>query len=361
MHASSSGIARTLPADADMVISGAGPAGATAAYVAAKRGLRTVLVEKRGPPRDKTCGGLLTRRCVEHVRQTYGCLVPPEVQIAPSPLPLFVAPPSGRAQGFRVPGEDVINVTRRRFDGWLAQLAAEAGAHLLHDTEVIGYRVAADGVTVRVRSGGKEASIRAAHLIGADGVYSPVRAQLSPRPHRSRAYYIQQYMPRAGQLEDAFYLMYRGSVSPIYAYAMPKGDAWCLGIGVHASTPPAFGEGMARFKAWLTDEFGFVDRGVLRSEGYSVPFGNIVFGDGRVLLAGDAAGFCYPPTGEGITFAIQSGAEAATAIAEAGTDALLRYAARMGGVAEACEAAAARTLTLTDEMREARIRTKGGL
>ncbi len=350
-----------LPTDADVVVSGAGPAGATAAYVAASQGLRTVLVEKRGPPRDKTCGGLLTRQCVEHIDAIYGCAVPSEVQVEPSPLPVFVAPPSGRAQGFRVPGENVLNVTRRRFDGWLAEMATSAGARLLRDTEVVGYRADSRGISVRVRSGSHEEVIRAGALIGADGVYSPVRAQLRPRPHANRAYYIQQYHPRDGHLEDWFYLMYRGNVSPIYAYAMRKGDALCLGIGVHTFTPPVFQEGMARFKTWLEEEFGFVDRGVTRSEGYGVPFGSIVFGDGRVLLAGDAAGFCYPPTGEGITFAIQSGAEAATAVAEAGDTPLPQYAARMGTVAETCEAAAARTLTLTDEMRETRIRTKGGL
>ena len=347
--------------DADVVVSGAGPAGSAAAYVAATRGLRTVLLEKRGPPRDKTCGGLLTRSCVEHVHRIFGTDVPREVQIPPSPLPTFVVPPSGRARGFRVPGEDVLNVTRRRFDGWLADRAAEAGADLVRNAEVLGYREHADGLTVLAHAGGKELSLRTDSLVGADGVYSPVRAQLRPRPHADRAYYIQEYVPRTGDLEDAFYLMYRGAVSPIYAYAMPKGDQLCLGIGVHMSTPPTFEEGMARFKAWLAADFDFQDRGVIRKEGYGVPFGNVVFGEGRVFLAGDAAGLCYPPTGEGITFAIQSGAEASEAILGSAADAVARYGARMEKVADAIEAAASRTLGLTDDQRETRIYSKAGL
>lgn len=347
--------------EADVVVAGAGPAGSTAAYVAASAGLRTVLLEKRGPPRDKTCGGLLTRACVGKVRSIYGAEVPEEVQVPPSPLPTFVVPPSGPANGFVVPHEDVLNVTRRRFDGWLASRAVQAGARLLPDHELLGYDPDDHGLVARISGRGGVRTIHTRLLIGADGVYSAVRAQLRPRPHRDRAYYIQEYHPRTGRLEDMFYLLYRGEVSPIYAYAMPKGETMCLGIGVHASVPPTFDVGMARFKAWLAKDFGFEDRGVLHREGYSVPFGNVVFGEGTVLLAGDAAGFCYPPTGEGITFAVESGAEAAKAILQDAEGASDRYASRMRSVAEAVEAAAARTLVMTDTERERRIETKAGL
>lgn len=347
--------------DADVVVSGAGPAGSTAAYAAASAGLQTILVEKRGPPRDKTCGGLLTRTCVDLVRGVYGTEVPGEVQIPPSPLPTYVVPPSGLARGFLVPEEDVLNVTRRKFDGWLAVQAVQAGAELLSNAEVLGYRQEEDGVTVRIADPAGPREIRAKFLVGCDGVYSPVRAQLRPRPHANRAYYIQEYVPRTGGFEDMFYLLYRGEVSPIYAYAMPKGEELCLGIGIHKSVPPTFEEGMARFKAWLASDFGFEDRGVLRREGYGVPFGNVIFGEGRVLLAGDAAGLCYPPTGEGITFAIQSGAEAARAILQGPGALVERYAGGLRKVADSVEAAAARTLVITDAEREHRIETKAGL
>ena len=347
--------------EADVVVVGTGPAGSTAAYLAASAGLRTVLVEKRGPPRDKTCGGLLTRTCAETVRSVYGAEVPEEVQIEPRPLPTYVGPPRGPATGFLVPHADVLNVTRRRFDGWLASEAVRAGARLRPETEFLGYRRDADGVVASLSGPGAARTVRARWLIGADGVYSAVRAQLRPRPHQDRAYYIQEYYPRTGRLEDAFYLLYRGEVSPIYAYAMPKGESLCLGIGVHQSVPPSYDVGMARLKSWLGKDFGFEDRGVRRREGYSVPFGNVVFGDGPVLLAGDAAGFCYPPTGEGITFAVQSGAEAARALLQDAEGAVERYTAQMRRVADAVEAAAARTLVITDAERERRIATKAGL
>ena len=53
--------------------------------------------------------------------------------------------------------------------------------------------------------------------------------------------------------------------------------------------------------------------------GSAIPFGNFVGrpGRGSTLLVGDAAGLVEPLTGEGIAFAVQSGADAAQAIIEA--------------------------------------------
>src|SRR4051812_37292135 len=41
----------------DVIVIGAGPAGATAAEAAARRGLKVALLEKQTLPRHKTCGG----------------------------------------------------------------------------------------------------------------------------------------------------------------------------------------------------------------------------------------------------------------------------------------------------------------
>ncbi len=344
----------------DVVVAGAGPAGGSAAYVAADRGLRTLLLERRGPPRDKTCGGLVTNLCVDFVQKIFGRTVPSEIQIPPSPMPVFVAPPSGRSAGFLVPHEYVLNVTRRGFDGWLARCAEERGADLWRDAEAIRFLPKGDRLVVSVATRDGRTDIETRYLVGADGIHSRIRDQIDPRPFAQRAYYIQEYCPRTGDFEDWFYLMYRGDTSPIYSYVIPKEDLLCLGIGIHKSVAPTYEVGMQRFKGWLAEEFGFRDLGPRRKEGYPVPLGGIHMGKDRVLLAGDAAGFCYPPTGEGITFAVQSGAAAAASVAQ-GRDIGSRYAAEMSKVAAWIEAAASRTLHLTDAEREARIRMKAGL
>ena len=48
----------------DVLVIGAGPAGAAAGYWLAKEGLDVVMVDKRVFPREKTCGDGLTPRAV---------------------------------------------------------------------------------------------------------------------------------------------------------------------------------------------------------------------------------------------------------------------------------------------------------
>ena len=52
-------------------------------------------------------------------------------------------------------------------------------------------------------------------------------------------------------------------------------------------------------------------------EVWPIPYGFSRVGRGSVLLAGDAAGLCNPLSGEGIRWAIESGAAAGEAIATA--------------------------------------------
>ena len=47
--------------DADVVIVGAGPAGATAAYYLAKAGHSVILIDRQSFPRDKVCGDFVAR------------------------------------------------------------------------------------------------------------------------------------------------------------------------------------------------------------------------------------------------------------------------------------------------------------
>src|ERR1039457_3450395 len=53
--------------DADVIIAGAGPAGAIAAYQLAKQGISTIILEKGTFPRYKTCGGGLTHKILTEI------------------------------------------------------------------------------------------------------------------------------------------------------------------------------------------------------------------------------------------------------------------------------------------------------
>src|ERR1700749_4234898 len=51
--------------DADVIVVGAGPSGATTAYYLAQAGLNVLVIEKSKFPRDKVCGDGLTPRAVK--------------------------------------------------------------------------------------------------------------------------------------------------------------------------------------------------------------------------------------------------------------------------------------------------------
>jgi flavin-dependent dehydrogenase len=51
-------------ATCDVLVIGAGPAGATAAFILASRGLQVALLDRTDFPRPKLCGGLMTWKTV---------------------------------------------------------------------------------------------------------------------------------------------------------------------------------------------------------------------------------------------------------------------------------------------------------
>ena len=56
----------------DVIVIGAGPAGAAAAHVAARTGLRVALIDRKTFPREKLCGGLITGRARGHYAEIFG-------------------------------------------------------------------------------------------------------------------------------------------------------------------------------------------------------------------------------------------------------------------------------------------------
>jgi flavin-dependent dehydrogenase len=126
--------------DADVIVVGAGPSGATTAYYLAQAGLNVLLLEKARFPRDKVCGDGLTPRAAK-------TLIGMGVDTGPG---------SGwlRNKGLRVigagmrlelpwpeldsyPGYGLVR-TRASLDETLARRAQAAGARLLEGVTVTG-------------------------------------------------------------------------------------------------------------------------------------------------------------------------------------------------------------------------------
>lgn len=279
---------------------GAGPAGATAARVAAGLGARVALIDKAVFPREKLCGGALTTRATGHLAATHGPL-PPEL-MHPCKAVRFMD--GGRLLAQEQGSLPLALTMRRALDAHLRAGAIAAGAE-----DWTGRRLAelepATG-TVRLDGG---PCLRGAVLIGADGVHSMVaRALLGPAAP----------LQRLGFALEAEVDGPPGAVMELDLTAVPYGYGWdfpkahgrTLGLG---GVQALSGDMLGRFRAWLVARGVDPDR--VRIKGHHLPFGQMRtrIGAGRVVLAGDAAGLVDPVTGEGIAWAVRSGQRAAEA------------------------------------------------
>ena len=154
--------------DADVIVAGAGPAGATAALTLARSGRRVLIIERYTLPRQKPCGGGISTR----VLSRFPWLPDALTRIPTHPVSsLYLEGPSGDAFRMETRGPTVLMIRRIEFDHLLASLAIEAGATLLSPAAIAQAQQDAYGVTLRLRDGRE---LRAPMVIAADGVNSVI-------------------------------------------------------------------------------------------------------------------------------------------------------------------------------------------
>jgi geranylgeranyl reductase family protein len=327
----------------DLVVVGAGPAGATAAAVAARGGLRVALLEKRRLPRHKPCGGGLPVPVLGEL----GDLVPEAVfdtQVRfmrhswrfGHAVEAAIDPPGTPPEASR----GLLMVQRPRFDAALVRQAEAAGAELLEGHSFCGLERDPGGVRLQLRRGagigqaaGAAASgtLLADAVIGADGAAGGVAAAVGLRPDPRIALALELEVPHrwdpADPLlrPDLLHLEY-GALRRGYAWVFPKADHLNIGAGLfHGRLRDVRRDPRARPRIQAAIEAYAISLGVaperlagLRGRAHPLPFWDgpepLHSPDGRVLLVGDAAGLINPLFGDGLFHAIRSGRLAAEAL-----------------------------------------------
>lgn len=320
----------------DVVVVGSGPAGSAAAATAARAGLRCLVIDKARFPRDKLCGGGFTERSHTHMRRIFARDIDPELFRTCDKV-RFTA--GDRLLG-DIPKAPPIHMTMRRsFDAMLHDRAVEAGAEARTGTRIDRIDPAARSLRL---AGGE--TVRYGVLIGADGVNSFVARTLFGRafdPARI-GFALEVEAPRAADKPDDVVEIDFRAARWGYGWVFPKNSSITIGVGGIQS----LNDDMKRNLHSYLDQHGWAER-ALPVKGQFIPAGDFreTPGQGAILLAGDAAGFVDPITGEGIAHAMHSGEMAAQAAAEA---------LAQGRPEAALDLYKARVGWLQDELRTAR-------
>ncbi|MGY1604076.1 NAD(P)/FAD-dependent oxidoreductase [Geodermatophilus sp. SYSU D00815] len=287
----------------DVVVAGGGPAGAAAALAAVRTGASVLVLDRAEFPRDKVCGDAVAPEALD-VLAALG-VDPRGLTAGYPPVPRLSLRSPGGAVVERATQRPAHVVPRAVLDARLLDAALAAGARFRR------HRVR------RVEGTVVDGRLEAGVLIGADGAESVVRRSLGiPTQAPSRlAVALRGYAPATA--DGALTLVTTEQRWPAYAWSFPVGDGRAnVGYGELVSggaTREALVDGLHRLLPGAAPER-------LRAHRLPLSTGRPRQPDGRVLLAGDAAGLVNPLTGEGIFYAVLSGALAGQAAAH-GADA----------------------------------------
>ncbi len=310
----------------DLLVIGAGPAGAGLAAAAAQRGMRVLLIEAARHPRPKACAEYASPRIAEELARLG--LAAESWQSAAVPL-----------QGMRLLAHGVVTdlryadargprsawgLDRRRFDAVLAAYAAASGARLMEETRLVsllrdGGRDGGRVVGAELLGHAGTTRVRAEWTVGADGARSLAARLLGvERPLRfpRRLGLIAHYSGVDGLTQSGE--MHVGRNGYIGLAPTPGGE---LNVGM--ALPMARGRAALRWD----DAIAALPAVARRLAGArrltpirgAAPIGHrvsSVAGAGWLLI-GDAAGFIDPFTGEGIFRALRSARAAADALSSA--------------------------------------------
>jgi electron transfer flavoprotein-quinone oxidoreductase len=328
----------------DVIVVGAGPAGAAAALELARAGLEVVVIERGAYPGSKNVmGGIIYRQPTEQLVPEFWKEAPLERAMIEQRFWLLTDEDSlggvFRTQEFAREPHNAYTVMRGDWDQWFASKAEEAGAFIIPQM-VVNDLLWRDGKIDGVKTGDEEGDLHADVVVIADGANSLLaqKAGLNDEWSPTEQALISKELIQLSreQINERFNVpdglgvameIFGQSTAGLLGYGFIYTNDETISIGTGAMLEDLIQSGLNtndildRFKAHPSIEPLIAGGETIEYTAHLIPEGGwrslpTLYTDGAVVV-GDAAGLVNPLNREGSNFAMISGKLAAKAIVEA--------------------------------------------
>jgi len=289
----------------DVIVVGAGPAGATLAYELGKKGIGVLVLEKEKLPRYKCCAGGVTSKAAKLLDFDISEVAEDVIYELSFTFKL------GRPYLGQHSQPLIYTVMRDVFDHFLVKRAQQLGAVLMDGQKVTQIRVSADWIEISTTDN----IFRSRLVVGADGAYSVVARELGMGRGIEYATGIESeiVVPEEEMAKwKSRVQIDLGCIPGGYAWVFPKRNHLSVGAGCLASKARHLNRHHQKF----LNSLSIGSYTIATSSSHFIPTytkGRLVWQD-KALLLGDAAGLADPLTGQGIYNAIHSAQLAAPVI-----------------------------------------------
>lgn len=292
----------------DTVVVGAGPAGATTARKLAQEGQAVLLMDQANFPRDKHCGGLISIKALEALDHE----IPTKI-ICNSIYQITLYSHKMKSSVYDKGNVLGVTVDRKEFDQYLLTKAIGQGVNFYKESKFLYLEKEKEGIKVFTSQG----VFKCKTLVGCDGIHSKIKKYVNKDSFLNdyaKGFAVSQLIGTNGNIPKDFKL-FSLPIPFSMGWAIPKGNEVNVGLG----GPAFYNKKIIKYMSKYVEDIkkiypGSYHRNEVRAS--FLPAGGFVRKIQRdnILLAGDAAGFVDPLTGEGVYYAIITGKLAAEKI-----------------------------------------------